>query len=113
MSSLITAVMTAGAMIGYWQVNPPRDDPYRGIQATELRRELERKIADAERRMVQRMMIIERTDQTIQTTQQEIWNVIRDLPPDTFENEVEGLANRIRSIEVWIIKKDQEYTPPD
>ena len=106
MSSVVTAVMTAGAMIGYWQVNPPRDDPYRGAQANELRLELERKIFEAERRLASRMVVIERTDQTIQETQQEMWNVIQSLPPERWQR-------RIEAIEVWIIKKDQDYTPPD
>ena len=95
MSSVITAMMTAGA------------------QANELRLELERKIQESERRLEQRMMTIERTDETIQQTQREMWNVISNLPPDEFEEDFENLRERIRRIEIWIIKKDDSYDVPE
>ena len=106
MSSLITAALTVGAMMGYWQVNPPRDDPFRGTQANELRLELERKIAETERRLVQRMMIIERTDENIAATQREMWSIIQTLPPDRWRRRIEG-------IEIWIIKQDETYDVPE
>lgn len=50
LSAVLTAAITAGTLIGYLQINPPRDDPFRGVEATELRRELEAKItAEAEK----------------------------------------------------------------
>ena len=106
MSSVITAAITAGAMIGYWQVNPPRPNPFTSVDATELRRELEQKIAESERRMIQRMVIIERTDRTIQESQLEMWNIIQTLPPDRWRR-------RIEALEIWIIKKDGSYDVPE
>lgn len=106
MSSIVTAAITAGALIGYWQVDPPRDDPFKGVQATELRRELERKITESEARQNSRMMNIERTDETIQQTQREMWLILNDLPPDRWRR-------RIEALEIWIIKQDNSYEVPE
>ena len=110
MSSMVTAALTVGAMMGYWQVNPPRDDPYRGSQASadqkELRLELERKISEVERRMVQRMAVMDRRAENILTTQREMWTVIQTLPPDRWRRRIEG-------IEIWIIKQDDTYDVPE
>ncbi len=106
MSSVITAAITAGAMIGYWQVNPPRPNPFTSIDANTLRLEMERKIAESERRMVQRMTVIERNDENMAITQRQMWQVINSLPPDRWRRRIEGM-------EIWIIKQDETYDVPE
>jgi len=104
--SLATAVVTLTGFILYQQINPPRDDPFRGEQATELRRELESKILAHEKSCSNRMATIERRLDQMDQAERELWAVVSALPPDEFED-------RVRRLEFWVIKQDNTYTVPD
>lgn len=105
MSSLVTAILTAGSLIGYWQVNPPRDDPFKGAEANAMRLELEAKMDMRERRILNRIVTIEGRDEQIALAQVEIWRALRELPPPRWQRRVENL-------EVWVLKKDPAYELP-
>lgn len=87
LSSLVTALLTAGSLISYWQVNPPRPDPFTGHEANELRRELDQKIIQ------------------LSAGQQDLWRVVQTLPPERWQR-------RIEEIELWIVRQDNSYHPP-
>lgn len=109
--SLATAIVTIAGMVGYFQVNPVRDDPFTGRQANELRRELEGKLADQKKSCEQRLAVIERRDEQLGAALNEVWRTIEALPPDTFENRVDELAERVRALEIYTVKHDTGFKP--
>lgn len=105
-SAIASALTTIAGMVVYLQSVPVRDDPFRGLQGTELRRELEEKIAVSEVRLLARIKVIERDHAQFQSVHNEIWRVISGLPPD------DEFDNRVGALEIWVIKRDAGYDPP-
>lgn len=107
LSSFLTAAITAGGMIGYWQVNPPRPDPYTGMQATELRLEMEAKQEAIDRKHSMRMAGIEADIESLRKSQTDLWQVLAKLPPERWQR-------RIEALEDWALKSgDPNYDKPD
>ena len=107
LGSFLTALITSGSLIGYWQVNPPRPDPFTGKEATELRREIETKLEKQRRELISRMINIETEDQYILQQQQELWKALALLPPERWQR-------RIEALETWALKSgDTNYRKPD
>jgi len=50
LSAVVTAAITAGTLIGYMQINPPREDPFRGVDGEALRLEIKADIKDEAQR---------------------------------------------------------------
>ena len=106
-SSLLTALITSSGLIGYWQINPPRPDPFTGEEATELRLELETKLEKQRRDLIGRMINIETDDQYLLQQQQEIWKALALLPPERWQR-------RIEALEDWALQSgDPNYEKPD
>lgn len=105
-----TAIATATLVISWFQINPPRPDPFTGAQANALRVELERKFEGKldrhEDQMIARIQTIEETLRRIGSGQTNLYRIVGDLPPDEFED-------RVDKIELWIVKKDPNFEPAD
>lgn len=105
--SLLTAVITSSGLIGYWQINPPRPDPFTGEEATELRLEIEAKLERQRRELIGRMINMETDDQYLAKQQQEMWQALAKLPPERWQR-------RIEALEDWALKSgDPNYQKPD
>ena len=106
-SSLLTAIITSGGLIGYWQINPPRPDPFTGEEATELRREIETKQESIRREQIGRMISMRDDIQHLREDQSEIWKALAKLPPERWQR-------RIEALEDWALKSgDPNYKKPD
>lgn len=104
-SSLGTAIAALVGFITYQEINPPRDDPFRGQEATELRRELESKLHRLDTQHSTRITILEAAQFEQLNEHSRLWQTINNLPPDDFEQRVEAL-------EFWVIRQDSTYHPP-
>lgn len=105
-----TAIATATLVISWFQLNPPRPDPFTGAEANALRVELEqkfeKKLARHEDLILDRIRIVEDTQRRINSGQTNLYRIVGDLPPDEFED-------RVDKIELWIVKKDPNFEPAD
>ena len=79
----------------------------------ELRLEIEGKIEAAEQRIIDRIIVGERRLEQSFLVQQQIWEAIGELPPDEFEEEVEDIERRLKSLEIHTIRKDKTYQVPE
>ena len=107
LGSFLAAILTSGSLIGYWQISPPRPDPFTGQEATELRREIEVKQETIRRELIGRMINIEEDDKYLNRQQQELWKALEKLPPPRWQR-------RIEALEDWALQSgDPNYEKPD
>lgn len=93
--SVVTAVITAGTMIGYFQVNPPRQDPFTGTEANALRIEL----ASDTRREINRL------NSALEKFASRLDYIVERLPPSS-------LDDRVQNLEDYHLKADPNFKRP-
>ena len=111
-------VIIVSVLIAYFEnAYNPRPDPHTGTADAkaqqELRLEVEGKIKVSEQRIIERITVGERRLEQLFLVQQQIWEAIRALPPDEFEEEVEDIERRLKSLEIHTIKQDNTYEVPE
>lgn len=92
--SLVSAAVTLGGVLGYFQVSPPRPDPFTGAEAESLRREIKMDIQRLEDRAF-----------TLEDNIGDVWSALSILPPDRWRR-------RIEALEIEAIKKNPNYDVP-
>ena len=111
-------VIVATVLVAYLEsAFDPRPFPHTSLDdaaaQTELRLEVEGKIEASEQRIIERIKVGERRLEQSFLVQQQIWEAIRELPPDEFEEEVSDIEKRLRSLEVHTIKQYETYEVPE